>query len=979
MGPPRNRKGRARPAKKAGDEGRDAKDPGDEGASSTSEPDGSADEVELTQESSSKTAKKSSARKARQAEKTSALSKEEQKYAARVREEKLERRKKLVEERIKSAKPGDEYAQWLADEKRKILAAKLQARKTRSLYDGPELGDLLDSDEEEEALGGKPQELMKLKRPRNNNAASAATSNSKQGAGAGARHSSFPSASEDQGRGEEAGEDETNKPKGSSSAGGAGGGLRSQVCQIALILVVMLFLGVLKAGEESFNEGDGPKRTSDEEDFYSVLDVTRGVIESDLKKSYKKLALRWHPDKNPNCDECLKKFQKISRAYETLGDRRKRKLYDQTSAVDLDSLPSAAEAITTKNWREKVLNSNDIWVLQTYSEVDSACRSFHQMWEEVVTGSTLGQSVKFGRIHYGQDRDLLNQLPIAARIHPTVFLYTPSLPGETTPTLPHSRATPDKIHKWITTHVPGSAVTRIRTEEDLQLFLAGASGGHNQNKRKLLLVAPVSSKQLPLSLKRHSVHWYSLFQIGVVRTELLRDAANAPLREAIEALAATAPSGGSTTTIGQQEQEAKATSGEPQKKKSASAKKMQKPLQFEFPSLLVLGTRRSKGVQDEDAVFVEKIVTFPTKSLTDDGLTRALYTLQAEFLMPYLTTSNVDMLCRSNSQYRVFCLIEIVQHHSGAQALEAEQTLQRKLAAARREYLQDLLGGSGHKIADVDDVFARAKATKVTRAEVDQAPNAVLHSELDEVFFLQRARVNLATDAVLAEWSLGRPPRAKLALANLLRAEAAALHLQHQQSTTTSGEASPGSSSEQPEPPAGGPLQQPVVPGGGPPALPESLLVDLDARRWKLVQEKDVPQLYAQIEQDSVMFQDFPEQLRLDHTTLFAPGVSLFHDVVETLRQNSYLDLLLVFGGFFLCYLAAHALDRRLSLPKLSLLFLLVATTGFLFQLSPATRYSWSQFSHIMLEDSLAAVRPYYRQIITVFRAERTASSDEDL
>ncbi|XP_058835566.1 dnaJ homolog subfamily B member 6 isoform X2 [Topomyia yanbarensis] len=65
-------------------------------------------------------------------------------------------------------------------------------------------------------------------------------------------------------------------------------------------------------------------------DYYKVLDVARTATDAEIKKAYKKLALRWHPDKNPdNPEESNRRFKEISEAYEVLSDEKKRRIYDQ--------------------------------------------------------------------------------------------------------------------------------------------------------------------------------------------------------------------------------------------------------------------------------------------------------------------------------------------------------------------------------------------------------------------------------------------------------------------------------------------------------------------------------------------------------------------------------------------------------------------------------------------------------------------------
>ncbi|KAK2370672.1 dnaJ protein subfamily B member [Trifolium repens] len=65
-------------------------------------------------------------------------------------------------------------------------------------------------------------------------------------------------------------------------------------------------------------------------DYYKLLQVDRNANDDDLKKAYRKLAMKWHPDKNPNNKkEAEAKFKQISEAYDVLSDSQKRAIYDQ--------------------------------------------------------------------------------------------------------------------------------------------------------------------------------------------------------------------------------------------------------------------------------------------------------------------------------------------------------------------------------------------------------------------------------------------------------------------------------------------------------------------------------------------------------------------------------------------------------------------------------------------------------------------------
>lgn len=64
-------------------------------------------------------------------------------------------------------------------------------------------------------------------------------------------------------------------------------------------------------------------------DYYEVLGVARGASAEDLKKAYRKLAVQFHPDKNPGDKKAEERFKELSEAYEVLSDSQKRQMYDQ--------------------------------------------------------------------------------------------------------------------------------------------------------------------------------------------------------------------------------------------------------------------------------------------------------------------------------------------------------------------------------------------------------------------------------------------------------------------------------------------------------------------------------------------------------------------------------------------------------------------------------------------------------------------------
>jgi curved DNA-binding protein len=69
-------------------------------------------------------------------------------------------------------------------------------------------------------------------------------------------------------------------------------------------------------------------------DYYGILDIPRNASDAEIKKAYRKLAMRYHPDRNPGKEKWAnEKFKEINEAYGVLGDPQKRKQYDQFGNV----------------------------------------------------------------------------------------------------------------------------------------------------------------------------------------------------------------------------------------------------------------------------------------------------------------------------------------------------------------------------------------------------------------------------------------------------------------------------------------------------------------------------------------------------------------------------------------------------------------------------------------------------------------------
>ena len=98
---------------------------------------------------------------------------------------------------------------------------------------------------------------------------------------------------------------------------------------------------------------------ADKRDYYEVLGVDKNASDAELKKAYRKLAKKYHPDTNPGDKEAEAKFKEASEAYAVLSDADKRRQYDQFGHAAFEQGGGAGgfggfdtfESDSDKNWK----------------------------------------------------------------------------------------------------------------------------------------------------------------------------------------------------------------------------------------------------------------------------------------------------------------------------------------------------------------------------------------------------------------------------------------------------------------------------------------------------------------------------------------------------------------------------------------------------------------------------------------------------
>jgi len=94
-----------------------------------------------------------------------------------------------------------------------------------------------------------------------------------------------------------------------------------------------------------------------DDSFYSILDVSENATPEEIKRSYRRLSMKHHPDKNKNDPESTNKFQKISEAYDTLSDADKKRNYDMSRKNPFFNMMSGGGAHSGSHPMDDIINN----------------------------------------------------------------------------------------------------------------------------------------------------------------------------------------------------------------------------------------------------------------------------------------------------------------------------------------------------------------------------------------------------------------------------------------------------------------------------------------------------------------------------------------------------------------------------------------------------------------------------------------------
>ncbi len=127
-----------------------------------------------------------------------------------------------------------------------------------------------------------------------------------------------------------------------------------------------------------------------ERDLYEILGVARAATAEEIKKAYRRLAKKYHPDVNPGNKQAEEKFKEVTAAFEVLSDAQKRKLYDEFGADSLRSGFDEAKADAYRQWKRQGAPQGgmpfDFGDFQEVNVGDSGTFDFGSIFEDLFGG-----------------------------------------------------------------------------------------------------------------------------------------------------------------------------------------------------------------------------------------------------------------------------------------------------------------------------------------------------------------------------------------------------------------------------------------------------------------------------------------------------------------------------------------------------------------------------------------------------------------
>lgn len=175
-----------------------------------------------------------------------------------------------------------------------------------------------------------------------------------------------------------------------------------------------------------------------DQNFYSLLGVSKTASSREIRQAFKKLALKLHPDKNPNNPNAHGDFLKINRAYEVLKDEDLRKKYDKYGEKGLEDNQGGQyeswsyyrydfgiydddpEIITLERREfDAAVNSGELWFVNFYSPGCSHCHDLAPTWREFA--KEVDGLLRIGAVNCGDDRMLCRMKGVNS--YPSLFIF----------------------------------------------------------------------------------------------------------------------------------------------------------------------------------------------------------------------------------------------------------------------------------------------------------------------------------------------------------------------------------------------------------------------------------------------------------------------------------------------------------------------------------------------------------------------------